>query len=128
MNASYPELLSDLNYTCYRFNRNRSPNISPEGWSKIFPKWNELEDAYQHEIALTYPVISKLEDIARANNAKWFMTANGFLIKLPANVYCFVVEDEIAAALKDDYIITCHPASKTITVRAVVKEEAYATA
>ena len=119
-------MMSDLNYTCYRFNRNRSPNISPEGWAKIFTNWDVLEDAYQHEIALTAPVISKLESIAISHNAKWFMTANGFCIKLPPDAWCFTVSDEIASALKDgDYIITTHAASKTITVRASVKELAY---
>ena len=46
----YQQLINDATYTCYRFNRTRSPNITPEQWGKIFPNIELLEQQYQKEI------------------------------------------------------------------------------
>ena len=118
MNANeYTNLITDAKYICYRYNRDRTPDATPSEWSKIFPDWESLEKIYQAELPLR-PIISKLEEIAMDNKAKWGMTENGFTIQVSDSRFCFVIVGEITEALKDtDVVITTHPASKTITVR-----------
>lgn len=43
------ELISELTYSCYRYNRDRSPEITPEGWARVFPTGPELERRYQED-------------------------------------------------------------------------------
>jgi hypothetical protein len=113
-------LLADAQYVNYRYNRNRNPERIPEEWANCFPNWESLERIYQAEIALTLPVLNKLEDIAISHDTKWGMTENGFQIKLCNTAFCFVIVGEITEALKGtDVAINVHPASKTITVKAV---------
>ncbi len=43
-------LISEMAYACYKFNRQRSPDVSPERWSKIFSHTDLLEERYQGEL------------------------------------------------------------------------------
>lgn len=42
-------LVDELTYSCYRYNRLRSPDITPERWSKIFSNIDTLEYRFQRE-------------------------------------------------------------------------------
>jgi hypothetical protein len=44
-------LVDELTYCNYRFNRDRSPEITPAQWGKIFPNIDRLEQRYQAERA-----------------------------------------------------------------------------
>ena len=46
---SAAEIVGDLTYINYAFNRQRSPQISPERWALIYPRAAELEEHYQEE-------------------------------------------------------------------------------
>ena len=41
--------IDELTYSCYKYNRDRSPDITPEQWGKIFANANILEQKYQQE-------------------------------------------------------------------------------
>jgi hypothetical protein len=44
------DLISELTYRSYKYNRERSPEITIEGWDIVFtPKTEELEARYQKE-------------------------------------------------------------------------------
>ena len=43
-------LIDELIYSNYAYNRQRSPAITPEGWSTVFPTWQTLEARYQQEV------------------------------------------------------------------------------
>lgn len=46
------EIVSDLTYSCYAFNRRNSPSITPERWARIFgPNAAALEARFQKELA-----------------------------------------------------------------------------
>ena len=47
--SNYGNLLASTSYTCYKFNRDRSPDITPEQWGKILPNVPEMEKLYQLE-------------------------------------------------------------------------------
>lgn len=47
--ASLDKMLDDANYSAYKFNKEHSPNITPEQWGWIFPDAKELEERYQKE-------------------------------------------------------------------------------
>jgi hypothetical protein len=40
-------LVDELTYASYKFNRERSPNIAPERWARIFPEAVALEKRFQ---------------------------------------------------------------------------------
>ena len=43
-------VVGDLIYVAYRFNRNRSPDVTPEQWARVFfPGAAALEARYQAE-------------------------------------------------------------------------------
>lgn len=42
--------ISTLTYANYRHNRQRSPDISPEHWSKIYGDTTRMEQRYQREL------------------------------------------------------------------------------
>lgn len=46
------ELLAQLMYSSYRFNRLHAPKITPEQWAKVFPNAAALENAFQTERAI----------------------------------------------------------------------------
>ncbi len=48
---NYPELVDEATYICYRYNRLRSPEITPDakGWGRIFANVDLLEQRYQEE-------------------------------------------------------------------------------
>ncbi len=46
----YPKLVDELTYTCYKYNRERSPDITPERWGRIFADVELLEQRYQSEL------------------------------------------------------------------------------
>ena len=50
MRTTYRQLVSEATYTCYRYNRNRSPDVTPEQWGRIFPNVELLEQQYREEI------------------------------------------------------------------------------
>lgn len=41
--------MDELTYQCYHFNRDISPDTTPEQWSKIFANVDLLEQRYQKE-------------------------------------------------------------------------------
>ena len=43
------QLVDALTYANYKFNRMRSPEITPEQWAKIYPQAEQLEERYQRE-------------------------------------------------------------------------------
>ena len=43
------ELITELTFANYRFNRERNPEITPAQWGKIFPQVDRLEVRYQQE-------------------------------------------------------------------------------
>jgi hypothetical protein len=46
------DLMADLTYSNYKFNRERSPHIPPERWAQVFGSsaWVMLEARYQREL------------------------------------------------------------------------------
>ena len=49
---SVEELLSELAYANYAYNRRRSPRVTPEQWAKVYgEKAGEMEERYQRETA-----------------------------------------------------------------------------
>jgi hypothetical protein len=42
--------IDELTYSCYKYNRERSPDITPERWGCVFSNINLLELRYQYEI------------------------------------------------------------------------------
>lgn len=44
------ELIDELTYSCYRFNREESPNVTPEQWAAIFRNVRAMEARYQREL------------------------------------------------------------------------------
>ncbi len=56
------ELLDELTYANYKFNRQRSPDITPEQWSKIYRNVGALEARFQADLTTDSAcVIIKLE-------------------------------------------------------------------
>lgn len=52
MNAA--DLISDLTYRNYSFNRERAPHITPERWAKVYgPGAERMEARYQADLAIT---------------------------------------------------------------------------
>lgn len=45
----FDDLVGSLTYSCYRFNRERSPDITPEKWGSIFKDVEKMEVLYQAE-------------------------------------------------------------------------------
>ncbi len=41
--------IDELTYICYRYNRLRTPDITPEGWKCIFPNADTMERRLQKE-------------------------------------------------------------------------------
>lgn len=48
--ANTEKLIGNLNYACYRHNREISPDIPPHDWGNVFKNWEELEARYQLEM------------------------------------------------------------------------------
>lgn len=48
------EMLDDLTYRSYSYNRSLSPNIKPWQWARIFPDAAALEARYQQELMEHY--------------------------------------------------------------------------
>jgi NAD-dependent DNA ligase len=46
----YGKLVKEATYINYKYNRERSPDVTPEEWGKVFQKATELEARYQEEI------------------------------------------------------------------------------
>jgi Zn/Cd-binding protein ZinT len=44
------ELINNLIYRSYAYNRNRTPEITPEQWQGVYPNTHELERQYQEEL------------------------------------------------------------------------------
>lgn len=42
-------LINELSYACYKFNRERSPDVTPEQWSKVIPDALIMEKRFQKE-------------------------------------------------------------------------------
>ncbi len=51
MTKDCAEIIDFLIYASYRFNRNHSPEISPELWATVFINADKLEALYQKELA-----------------------------------------------------------------------------
>ena len=50
------EIISELDYSCYRFNRQESPHVTPEQWAKIFgPSTQAMETRFIAENAEVRP-------------------------------------------------------------------------
>ena len=46
----HPNLLIDeLSYSCYKYNREQSPDITPEQWATTLPNVGEMEKRFQEE-------------------------------------------------------------------------------
>lgn len=45
-----PEMLDELTYRSYRHNRRLAPDVTPEGWAKVFEHGELLEARYQREV------------------------------------------------------------------------------
>lgn len=43
------EIVDELTYRNYRFNRLRSPGVTPERWAQVYPHADALEARYQRE-------------------------------------------------------------------------------
>ena len=43
------QLVNELTYTSYKFNRQRSPDLTPDQWTKVYPNVDRLEARYQQE-------------------------------------------------------------------------------
>jgi hypothetical protein len=46
------EIIAQLMYSSYRFNRLHAPGIKPERWAAIYPNAEALENAFQTEKAI----------------------------------------------------------------------------
>jgi hypothetical protein len=47
------KLISELDYSCYKYSRDRSPDITLEQWRLVFgDKTDKLEERYQQEVKL----------------------------------------------------------------------------
>lgn len=44
-------LVDELIYSNYRHNRTISPEVTPQEWTSVFPRWEQLEARYQAELA-----------------------------------------------------------------------------
>jgi hypothetical protein len=42
-------IIADATYICYKYNRERTPSISPEDWRCVFGDTTRLEQRYQAE-------------------------------------------------------------------------------
>ena len=51
---SIPEVIDELMYASYRFNRLNSPDITPERWATVFDNAAAYENAFQTEKAIEY--------------------------------------------------------------------------
>lgn len=47
---TYGELIDELTYRSYAYNRLRSPDISPERWSKIYGDTKLMEIKFHNEV------------------------------------------------------------------------------
>lgn len=47
---NYPNLIGEMTYISYKYNRERSPNITPEQWRCVFDNTEAMEERYQREI------------------------------------------------------------------------------
>jgi len=48
--TTYGELIDELTYTNYKYNRDRSPEITPEQWKVVYGgRITKMEARYQHE-------------------------------------------------------------------------------
>jgi hypothetical protein len=47
--AKVPNLVDDLTYASYKFNRLNCPDITPESWAKIFRNADIYEARFQEE-------------------------------------------------------------------------------
>lgn len=50
--TNIPDLIDNLTYINYAYNRERSPDIKPSQWAKIYPNADKLELRFQVELAL----------------------------------------------------------------------------
>ena len=48
---SAEDLLKELSYKSYRYNRERAPDISAQSWALVFIDAEEFEARYQREIS-----------------------------------------------------------------------------
>ncbi len=47
---NYPKLVGELDYICYKYNRERTPEVTPDRWKLIFGnRVDILEPRYQAE-------------------------------------------------------------------------------
>jgi hypothetical protein len=46
---TYGAVIDHLTYCCYRYNRQISPEVSPERWGLLFSNWEAMEARYQSE-------------------------------------------------------------------------------
>lgn len=46
---NYPKLVSEATYICYKYNRERSPSVTPEEWKVVFGNTDAMEKRYQEE-------------------------------------------------------------------------------
>lgn len=49
MTTTPAEIIDHLTFASYRFNRDRSPEVAPEQWGRIFAGVEKLEARYQRE-------------------------------------------------------------------------------
>lgn len=45
------DIIDNLTYSCYRYNRQRSPDVTPKQWSCIFNNVELMEAKYQNELS-----------------------------------------------------------------------------
>ncbi len=50
-NGEIHGLIDELTYSCYKYNRQRSPDITPDRWRCCFSNVEALEQKYQQELA-----------------------------------------------------------------------------
>ena len=43
------QFVEELSYRAYVYNRQHTPEITPERWGRLFPHWEGLEARYQRE-------------------------------------------------------------------------------
>ncbi len=44
------EIIGEATYINYRYNRARTPNVTPEEWAVVFGNTNDMEQRYQLEL------------------------------------------------------------------------------
>jgi hypothetical protein len=47
---THKDLIDDAKYECYKYNRQRSPELAPELYKKVFDNVDAMEEKYQKEL------------------------------------------------------------------------------